>query len=535
MNKKRSILILGGGVMQLPAIRSAQRLGLRVIVADGNASAPGRSEADLFEHVDLRDREAMLETARRHHAAGALDAVFTAGTDFSSTVAYVSDGLGLPGTSLESALNATDKFRMRKVLHEAGVRVPRFAVLEQDELTQRGVATALETVGSPAVVKPADSMGARGVVRVENVAQALEQALESVSHSRTRRVVLEGFIDGPEFSIDALVYDQTIQITGFADRHIRFPPFFIEMGHTIPTNLDGDSQALIVDEFKRGVVALGINNGAAKGDMKLSSQGPVVGEIAARLSGGYMSGWTFPLSSGIELTEKALRISLGEPPGSLAPVWNRTSTERAVISIPGTVDGITGVESVRQKSEVAELFLTVVAGQDVRMPTSNVEKCGNVIAVADTRDAAMSAAQTAVSDVEVLLVPHRDSTTSFLFDEPGGHWAFPPGGFDKDWLRSAGVVEAAQPISSFGAESGWKHDGSAAGAVGIGAPPASSGEPDWAWRTLDQTLETLRNEGLVRTDQFDKILAPLVWRSILRGGLQGGRYAVRSLHAGPIN
>ena len=63
MSKQRTILILGGGVMQLPAIRSAHRMGLRVIVADGNASAPGRREADEFEHIDLRDQEAMLEAA----------------------------------------------------------------------------------------------------------------------------------------------------------------------------------------------------------------------------------------------------------------------------------------------------------------------------------------------------------------------------------------------------------------------------------------------------------------------------------------
>ncbi|MCK4514878.1 MAG: ATP-grasp domain-containing protein [Spirochaetaceae bacterium] len=448
MSKQRTILILGGGVMQLPAIRSARRLGLRVIVADGNASAPGRAEADAFEHIDLRDREAMLEAARSYHHAGGLHAVFTAGTDFSTTVAFVSDGLGLPGTSLESAQNATDKFRMRTLLEKAGVRVPRFAVIAEDDLTELGLSGAVASVGLPAVVKPADSMGARGVVRVENAGEALAEARLSVLHSQTRRVVLEGFIDGPEFSIDALVYNGNTQITGFADRHIRFPPYFIEMGHTIPTNLDAKSKRLIIAEFKRGVEALGLTNGAAKGDMKLSRDGPVVGEIAARLSGGYMSGWTFPLSSGVELTEKAIRISLGEAPGSLEPPWNRTSAERAVISIPGTIERISGGEKVDGGSDIAELFLIAGPGDEMRLPTSNVEKCGNVIAIGDTRELATHAAEAAVSRLEVVLKPHTEATTRFLFSEGGGYWAYPLEQFSREWLRRIRVDEQPRAAES---------------------------------------------------------------------------------------
>ena len=45
-------------------------------------------------------------------------------------------------------------------------------------------------------------------------------------------------------------------------------------------------------EFEKGVKALGLSWGAAKGDVKYSRGRAVIGEIASRLSGGYMSGWT---------------------------------------------------------------------------------------------------------------------------------------------------------------------------------------------------------------------------------------------------
>jgi len=528
MSSQRTILILGGGVMQLPAIRSAHRLGLRVIVADGNASAPGRAEADAFAHVDLRDRDAMLEAARKYYDSGNLQAVFTAGTDFSSTVAFVSDGLGLPGTSLESALNATDKFRMRKVLQSAGVRVPRFVVLQEADLTEQAIAGAVARVGLPAVVKPADSMGARGVVRVKSIAEALAHATVSVLHSQTRRVVIEGYIDGPEFSIDALVYGSAIQITGFADRHIAFPPFFIEMGPTIPTNLDAQSRELIIAEFKRGVAALGINNGAAKGDMKLSSDGPVVGEIAARLSGGYMSGWTFPLSSGVELTEKAIRISLGEAPGSLEPAWDRTCAERAIVSIPGIVEMITGAEMARANPDIAELFLICQPGDEIRLPTSNVEKCGNVIAIADTRERATWSAETAVSRLEVVLQPDTESTADFLIGD-GDNWAYPPEVIGPEWLQPVGMGADHQQGVLNRVRRVERTSAPSAGPIGIGEVPVCREVQDWAWRTLDETVAILLAAGLVRTDRVDSSLAPIVWRGILRGGLQGGRYVCRTL------
>ncbi|MFW6253166.1 MAG: hypothetical protein ACOC4F_04465, partial [bacterium] len=98
-----TILICGGGVMQLPAIRIARDEGLRVVVADGNPSCPGRSEADVFEHIDLKDDSSLTDCARSHR----VQAVFTAGTDFSLTVARVAAACGLPGVSVDAAMHAT--------------------------------------------------------------------------------------------------------------------------------------------------------------------------------------------------------------------------------------------------------------------------------------------------------------------------------------------------------------------------------------------------------------------------------------------
>ena len=92
---------------------------------------------------------------------------------------------------------------------------------------------------------------------------------------------------------------------------------------------------------------VGLTHGAAKGDVKLTASGPMIGEIAGRLSGGYMSGWTFPYSSGIDLTGAALDLAVGDRPRTLEPTVSWVSAERAWISIPGVVESVSGYETAR--------------------------------------------------------------------------------------------------------------------------------------------------------------------------------------------
>jgi biotin carboxylase len=310
-----TIFILGAGIMQIPAIRAAKAMGWRVIVADGSPEAEGIALADQFVNVDLKDRDAMAAAVKLCQADGGVDGVFTAGTDFSATVAWAANQCGLPGLAYETTLNATDKARMRRVFREHGVPQPEFMELSRGDSARR----ALERLSFPLVVKPVDNMGARGVRRIDTEEELAAAFASAVGFSRSGRAIVEEYVSGPEYSLDALVWRGEPTLCGIADRHIFFEPYFVEMGHTLPAVLDDPTLAKIVAVFFQGIRALGIDNGSAKGDIKLSPRGPVVGEIAARLSGGYMSGWTFPYASGIDVTRSALRIAVGLQPLDLSP------------------------------------------------------------------------------------------------------------------------------------------------------------------------------------------------------------------------
>jgi biotin carboxylase len=373
----------------------------------------------------------------------------------------------------------------------------------------------------PVVVKPVDNMGARGCRRVDDAAGLQAAIADALDYSRSHRAIVEEYMDGPEFSVDAIVYHGNITITGLADRHIYFPPYFIEMGHTMPTAADDATKQAVLDVFEAGVRALGINDGAAKGDIKMTRAGAMVGEIAARLSGGYMSGWTYPYSSGVNPVAAAVAVATGRAPGGLTPTRAWTSAERAFISIPGVVREVVGVDEARATSGVRDVFMRIEPGNAVHFPYNNVSKCGNIISAAPTRVEAVMAAETAARKVLVRLEVGNAETDAFLdapLDTP-----YPPSAF----LPTAAVVAGLEAMPADGAVDA---DAAVAGMLTVAPFPAfmESGAVDYVGRTVQESLDAAaRLTGVtLREAVSGAVLGRGFWRALVRGGYQGAAIAI---------
>ncbi len=531
---KKNILILGAGFLQKPAVTAAKKLGYNTVVVDADSNAVCIPLADEFAHIDLKDKDGIYALARKLSADGGLASVFTAGTDFSASVSFAGEKLGLPCHRYEAALNASSKTLMRARFTEAGVPSPSFFSVTKKEIENGVVHALVAKLGFPCVVKPADNMGARGCRMIRRDEEVEEAAFAAVANSRTGTAVVEQYMDGPEYSIDALVYGGTMTITGFADRHIYYPPYFIETGHTMPTAVDAVKRSELIAVFALGVKALGLTCGAAKADIKYTEKGPMVGEIAARLSGGYMSGWTYPYASGCSLTEQALLIACGLPPeylethriplafeppascrGRESPfklyelMCTRTSAERAWISVPGVVSDVIGIDYAASVSGVKNVFPRSHLGSHVKFPRNNVEKCGNVIALAECRDDAVAAAEKAVSGIVVRLEPGCDETEKFLSDETDkDERGFPPSAYivldNIDGI--SGTIPAGKRISCSVPQE-------------LRALFASDDE-DWNHRTLRTTCALF---DAVCPDH-QALDARTFWKAVIRGGIQGALY-----------
>ena len=510
---EKYILILGAGLMQRPSIEAAKELGYKTLVIDANPNAVCVPFADRFEKVDLKDREAIAELALS--MKDNLAAIFTAGTDFSASVSYAAEKCGLPSHSFDAALNASNKVRMRQCFAKHGIPSPDFFEADRDYFSKVENGTA-GGISFPKVVKPVDNMGARGCRLVRNAEEFIPALKEAIEYSRTGKAIVEDYMAGPEFSIDALVYNGNVTITGFADRHIYFEPYFIELGHTMPSKVSPKVKAELVECFTKAVHALGLTAGVAKGDIKYTEKGPMIGEIAGRLSGGYMSGWTFPYSSGVNLTKEAMKIALGQIPEStkIPEVQSvKYSHERAFISVPGKIKVIYGQDNAIASPYIKNLFFRVKEGSEVDFPRNNVEKCGNVITLSEKRELSLWGAESAVSQIVLRLEGNNKATEDFLAGIELPH--------EKGFPYSAYSLDSEE-YSAFEKEICGSRKICADEKVSEWIPSCLKGKQlkDWNYRTIGQTLR-----------MFD-VICPVhkaldkekFWKYLLRGGIQAILY-----------
>ena len=537
------LIILGAGVMQGPAIKIARELGFFTVAVDGSSSAPCISLADRFEQIDLKDKAGIEAFARSLQNSGGIGGIMTAGTDFSATVAWVAEKLGLPGIPYEAALNASDKSRMRGCFKQAALPSPEFITITTNDIEQFSGPEddkPLRGLSFPLVIKPVDNMGGRGCRRVDGPGDFSGAAADALRFSRSGRAIVETFMEGPEFSLDAIVYHGEITICGCADRHIFFPPYFIEMGHTMPSAAAAESQEAMIETFRAGIRALGLAGtesvGAAKGDIKLTPSGPMIGEIAARLSGGYMSGWTYPYASGAEPIRAAILMAMGREPAGLSPLKNWTSAERAFISIPGTVKTIDGTDAAGGRDLVRDVFFRIARGSTVRFPENNVTKCGNVISSAPDRAAAVAAAESAARSILIRLDPADTETAAFLAAETD----FPPAAFQLDPALRAALFRLPE-TRHLGREltlADIANGGGLCRTDDISLVPfpelSAPGPRDYAGRTVEESLQAVRKlsgfslpeTGKVSDNNSNTCLGRSFWAALIRGGYQGAVYYI---------
>lgn len=538
-----NVLILGAGLMQTPAILSAKTLGYKVCVIDADDKAVAIPKADVFRKIDLKDKDGILAYAKElKESEEGLAAVFTAGTDFSASVSYVCEKLGLPAHSFLAATNASVKTQMRQCFLENNVPSPKYFRVGKEEVSSALLEKVLAQISFPLVIKPVDNMGARGCRMVRSEVEFLPALKVATECSRTGYAIVEEYMDGPEYSIDALVYNGTFTVTGFAVRHIKYAPYFIEIGHTMPAILEKSVHDQLISVFALGAKALGLTCGAAKADIKWTSKGPMIGEIAGRLSGGYMSGWTYPYASDLNLTKQGLLIASGKEPEDLiknrVPVdfetselcrnaekpyelfevpCKRTSAERAWMSIPGTVENIENITDYTDRAVFDTLpRATVGIGSKVDFPRNNVEKCGNIIAVSHLHEMAIKAAEDAVSNVFITLKPNTKETDNYLAGaELADEEAFPPSAYGKlteeELAQITGVIPADKKVADF--------------IPNILKSSEYNNKQDWNFNTIEQTASKF-DELRRKHPELD---AKTFWKAVMRGGIQAAVYVSDSI------
>jgi biotin carboxylase len=399
----KTILFVGAGRNQRRAIQRVRELGVHVVAVDKNADAPGFADADAHEAVDFADAEAVAVVAR----ANGVDGVMTLAADRAvPIVARVAELVGLPGIGSDAAHLATNKIAMRRAFAEQGVPQPRYAAVRD----YASAKAACETIGFPAVLKPADSAGQRGLYLVGDMDELARSLPMTLAASPTQEAVLDEYFEGREVNTLLVARAEDVTLITASDRiRPEGVGFGVALTHLYPSTLFGDALAEVERVALAAVHAIGLRNGIAYPQLLVGEGNEVrVVEIAARIPGGQMV--EVPrYGVGIDLVEVAVKQALGEPvPDELVtPQFQQPFAIQFLTAEPGplptgVVESIGPLDKTLAFPGVDRAETWIEVGETIRPVQTDGDRRGYVIARGGTNLEALERAQAAASLIDVL-------------------------------------------------------------------------------------------------------------------------------------
>lgn len=372
---KKSILVFGVGELQQSIIFRAKAMGLFVVGIDPCAEAACRNDVDAFEVVGGQDYEGTLEVAHKY----GVSAIVTAATDKPLVMmAKVARDLSLPFFTEETAVWSTDKFQMKQRFMEGGIPCAQGRLIHDS--------SEAKDLFFPVICKPRDNSGSRGVKLCRDLAELQECIDEALQYSRLDTVLVEEFIEGKEYSIEALHYNGKSEVIQFTEKSTTPFPYNVELGHIQPAALSVEQKDAIREIICKISTCMKFENCPSHTELKINDRGVFVIETSPRLGGDYITSVLTPLSTGINIEDQLLRIALGE---SVDIVSGRTESASAVcfFSFPeGVVKSIDSkMDTVCDWPGVRSFMLKLKVGDTVGKITSSLNRYGQFIVASSDR------------------------------------------------------------------------------------------------------------------------------------------------------
>ena len=302
----KKLMILGAGSGQVDIIQKAKARGIHVIAVSPYGDYPGLKIADTTYDIDVRDEAAILELASRE----GVDGITTDQTDMAMrTVAYVAENLGLPGIGYECAKLFTDKYAMRRKSEELGLPTIKSAATNScDEAV-----AFFKELGKPAIIKPVDNQGSRGINKIESVDDIVAAFETAKSFSKSNNVIIEQYIDGNEYEVDSIVINGVEHTLCYGDL-IMFeePGIFASRYRLYPSCRDEQEVERLLQLNKATIEGFGLLNGLTHSEYRADKDGTVyLIEAAARGGGAHVSSDIIGLQTGFDTSEYLIDFALG--------------------------------------------------------------------------------------------------------------------------------------------------------------------------------------------------------------------------------
>ena len=210
----------------------------------------------------------------------------------------ISTILGLPTNEYKSILLSRDKLLSFYALKTNNVPTSKSFVI--DNFNDKGE-KLVKKVGFPAVIKLRTSTNSQGVIRVNSLEEyiiekgKLRNLLEnnglenrlSPLYNRKFSIVVQEYLDGREVNIDILYKNERYLCMGVFEKDAMLGPYFPEKMSVYPTSFSKEEEEEMIELAIQGIKALEAKIGMAHVEIRYTSTGPKIIEIALRPGGAY--------------------------------------------------------------------------------------------------------------------------------------------------------------------------------------------------------------------------------------------------------
>ncbi|MCC9307414.1 ATP-grasp domain-containing protein [Kitasatospora sp. RB6PN24] len=382
--------------MKLLAIESSQNkeyyksryqqvvdLGVDLYVLNGEGE-PEFWPADRYRIAGSREAAKLAELAEDWHRTERFDGVITFNEAGVIAAAVVADALGLPSIGLEAAKASRNKYLMRQAHERGRAAHPQFRYVTS-------AAEALAAAGDfgyPVIIKPTLGAASNFVFKAddaEELAQRYQQAREGLagmywSHAEVAGLdlgpdglLVESFLDGREFLIEALAWDDEVYLGSVVDRITLEGATFDDDVHHAPTELTEEQIADVHTVVKAGLHAQGLRRSVAHAEVRFHQGKPYLLEIAARVGGGGLDE-VARLTAGYDPIKAVVDVARGVKPEvrHYRPTGTHITAMCLISEENGTIREIEVPEEVSSSDQVFLLKLTARPGDtNLRPPHGN--------------------------------------------------------------------------------------------------------------------------------------------------------------------
>lgn len=372
---KKAVLIFGVGPLQESIIKRAKKMGLYTVGIDPCADATCKDCVDAFEVVPGQDYEGHCAVIEKY----SIDAIVTAATDKPLVMmARLAEKYGFPFYSVETAQWSTDKFQMKERFELGGVPHAQGRLISKAE--------EAEGLVFPVIVKPRDNSGSRGVKLCRSKEELEASMNEALEVSKLDTVLVEEFIEGPEYSIESLHHDGKSEVIQFTEKKTTEFPYNVELGHIQPANISDENKQKIREIISKIGKALNFENCPSHTELKINDRGIFVIETSPRLGGDYITSTLTPLSTGVNLEDELLKISLGESINPQPEAVQYSGVRFFAFKEGSVIKHVPNDEFVKTWPHVVDFSFNLQKGEKVHQITSSLNRYGHITLIAGNRE-----------------------------------------------------------------------------------------------------------------------------------------------------